>query len=183
MLNDALTRIVKYAAMPHVKWNSPPYARSAFHMAKPYFTLRRSISLAEGEFRWKKHFFRSAFFWWGMVDSDHRSQWQQIYSLPPLAAREIPHMVSPLSGLIWSWWSESNQQPADYKSAALPLSHTSELFFCERFRFRNGNIISQENVFVKPFLKNIFYFFFCWLFRSNVYKKDLIFWGVGYNIL
>ena len=25
----------------------------------------------------------------------------------------------------WSWWSESNQQPADYKSAALPLSHTS----------------------------------------------------------
>ena len=33
-----------------------------------------------------------AFFWWGMVDSDHRSQWQQIYSLPPLAAREIPHI-------------------------------------------------------------------------------------------
>ena len=31
-------------------------------------------------------------FWWGMVDSDHRSQWQQIYSLPPLAAREIPHI-------------------------------------------------------------------------------------------
>ena len=27
----------------------------------------------------------------------------------------------------WSWWRESNPQPADYKSAALPLSHTSEL--------------------------------------------------------
>ena len=27
-----------------------------------------------------------------MVDSDHRSQWQQIYSLPPLAAREIPQI-------------------------------------------------------------------------------------------
>ena len=26
---------------------------------------------------------------------------------------------------IWSWWTESNHQPADYKSAALPLSHTS----------------------------------------------------------
>ena len=26
----------------------------------------------------------------------------------------------------WSWWRESNPQPADYKSAALPLSHTSE---------------------------------------------------------
>ena len=25
----------------------------------------------------------------------------------------------------WSWWRESNPQPADYKSAALPLSHTS----------------------------------------------------------
>ena len=30
--------------------------------------------------------------WWGMVDSNHRSQRQQIYSLPPLATREIPHM-------------------------------------------------------------------------------------------
>ena len=27
---------------------------------------------------------------------------------------------------IWSWWRESNPQPADYKSAALPLSHTSK---------------------------------------------------------
>ena len=27
----------------------------------------------------------------------------------------------------WSWWSESNQQPIDYKSIALPLSHTSIL--------------------------------------------------------
>ena len=28
---------------------------------------------------------------------------------------------------IWSWWRESNPQPADYKSAALPLSHASKL--------------------------------------------------------
>ena len=32
------------------------------------------------------------------------------------------------SKLFWSWWRESNPQPADYKSAALPLSHTSILF-------------------------------------------------------
>ena len=32
------------------------------------------------------------FFWWGKVDSDHRSQRQQIYSLPPLATREFPHI-------------------------------------------------------------------------------------------
>ena len=29
---------------------------------------------------------------------------------------------------IWSWWTESNHQPADYKSAALPLSHTSNFY-------------------------------------------------------
>ena len=27
----------------------------------------------------------------------------------------------------WSWRRESNPQPADYKSAALPLSHASKL--------------------------------------------------------
>ena len=29
--------------------------------------------------------------------------------------------------IIWSWRRESNPQPADYKSAALPLSHASKL--------------------------------------------------------
>ena len=37
---------------------------------------------------------------------------QQIYSLPPLTARE------PLQ--TWSWREESNPRPTDYKSAALP---------------------------------------------------------------
>ena len=32
--------------------------------------------------------------WWGMVDSNHRRQRQQIYSLSPLATREIPHNIS-----------------------------------------------------------------------------------------
>ena len=63
---------------------------------------------------------RYCFFWWEEVDSNHRRRCQQIYSLLPLATRESSHA--------WSWWSESNQQPADYKSAALPLSHTSEVF-------------------------------------------------------
>ena len=31
-------------------------------------------------------------FWWERVDSNHRSQRQQIYSLPPLATRELSHM-------------------------------------------------------------------------------------------
>ena len=30
--------------------------------------------------------------WWGKMDSNHRSQRQQIYSLPPLATREHSHI-------------------------------------------------------------------------------------------
>ena len=60
--------------------------RSRHHWAKPTSFAARQTSLK------KALAIASAFFWWGMVDSDHRSQWQQIYSLPPLAAREIPHM-------------------------------------------------------------------------------------------
>ena len=33
-----------------------------------------------------------SFFWWERVDSDHRSETQQIYSLPPLATRELLHI-------------------------------------------------------------------------------------------
>ena len=31
--------------------------------------------------------------WWGKVDSNHRSDKQQIYSLSPLATREFPQLV------------------------------------------------------------------------------------------
>ena len=55
-------------------------------------------------------------FWWEKVDSNHRSMTQQIYSLPPLATREF----SPIQFTWWSWWTDSNPRPADYKSAALP---------------------------------------------------------------
>ena len=30
--------------------------------------------------------------WWRRVDSNHRSETQQIYSLPPLATRELVHI-------------------------------------------------------------------------------------------
>ena len=33
-----------------------------------------------------------AFCWWGRTDSNHRSETQQIYSLSPLATRELPHI-------------------------------------------------------------------------------------------
>ena len=41
----------------------------------------------------------------------------------------LPNRVFSFKGSIfaWSWRRESNPQPADYKSAALPLSHASKL--------------------------------------------------------
>ena len=33
-------------------------------------------------------------FWWGRTDSNHRSDTQQIYSLSPLATRELPQRLS-----------------------------------------------------------------------------------------
>ena len=33
-----------------------------------------------------------SFFWWERTDSNHRSESQQIYSLPPLATRELSHI-------------------------------------------------------------------------------------------
>ena len=76
--------------------------------------------------------------WWREKDLNLRSLRQQIYSLPPLAAREPLHIYrnpktmlhlnpgeSSCHNLFWSWRRESNPQPADYKSAALPLSHAS----------------------------------------------------------
>ena len=38
------------------------------------------------------------------------------------------HIIDLYSFLKWSWRRESNPQPADYKSAALPLSHASILY-------------------------------------------------------
>ena len=31
--------------------------------------------------------------WWWRMDSNHRSETQQIYSLPPLATRELHHIL------------------------------------------------------------------------------------------
>ena len=46
---------------------------------------------------------------------------QQIYSLPHLTALELSHIRFSLRlEKNWSWWTDSNPRPADYKSAALP---------------------------------------------------------------
>ena len=40
------------------------------------------------------------FFWWGRTDSNHRSETQQIYSLSPLATRELPRIRLCLKDLV-----------------------------------------------------------------------------------
>ena len=54
---------------------------------------------------------------------------------------------------IWSWWTESNHQPADYKSAALPLSHTSIFSWLSVAYLGDFDIIPQQKGFVNTFLK------------------------------
>jgi hypothetical protein len=62
-----------------------------------------------------------------------RRRCQQIYSLPPLATREPLHSTNTIFKiykLFLSGWSrrwDLNPQPADYKSAALPLSYVGTL--------------------------------------------------------
>ena len=55
------------------------------------------------------------------MDSNHRSLRRQIYSLLPLATREPIHDNSKRYGGEWSRRRDLNPQPADYKSAALPI--------------------------------------------------------------
>ena len=86
---------------------------NAPHLAKMHPTTKMGCILRQKN----KNAYRiriSVLIWWKRVDSNHRSRRQQIYSLPPLAARELFHIK------LWSWWTDSNPRPADYKSAALP---------------------------------------------------------------
>ena len=41
--------------------------------------------------------------WWGRTDSNHRSDTQQIYSLSPLATRELPHIYLARSSAFVGW--------------------------------------------------------------------------------
>ena len=53
--------------------------------------------------------------WWWEMDSNHRSQRQQIYSLPPLAARES-HQMERVKGI--------EPSRSAWKADVLPLNYT-----------------------------------------------------------
>ena len=75
-------------------------------------------------------------FWWGKVDSNHRSDKQQIYSLSPLATREFPHIhfafcVEPVDGLepptCWLQISCSTDW-------AIPATHAEREYYTTRLQ-------------------------------------------------
>ena len=69
--------------------------------------------------------------------------------------------------LNWSWWTDSNPRPADYKSAALPTELHQHILPCSVERSIN---ISQIILFVKSFFEIflIFLFFFRFLLFRNI---------------
>ena len=93
MWNNVLTHIVKYLTSFDVKWNSPLHICEANISQRRYFTWRSHISLAKGEFRWKKHLPKQVLFsglplcW----------TWTQLYFEPTALVHEFCKQNSTLS--------------------------------------------------------------------------------------
>ena len=123
-------------AKPHI------IRRSRHHWVLPNIICRRQTSFKKRTFVGRQ---KCVFCWWGMVDSDHRSQWQQIYSLPPLAAREIPHMELVIGVEPTTCWLQISC------SAIEP--HQRIFVFRHRISHATRVIIAQQSSFVNTFLK------------------------------
>ena len=69
------------AAQPAAS-DSPPDCRMwDLRIRPPFLPPQKTAILAD-----------SGYLWWGRTDSNHRSETQQIYSLSPLATRELPRI-------------------------------------------------------------------------------------------
>ena len=101
-------------------------------------------------------FWNVLLFWWKVVDSNHRSHRRQIYSLFPLATRETFHIN--FYQLDWSWWTDLNPRPADYKSAALPTELHQH--FIKSSCLSDLFSIPHAGVFVNRFVRNYCILFF-----------------------
>ena len=111
---------------------------------------------------------KCVFCWWGMVDSDHRSECTTDLQSAPFGRSGNPPYCGSRFVTLWSWWSESNQQPADYKSAALPLSHTSELFICEPYSLSQREYYITRDLICQAFFEKYFYFFSFYISQYNI---------------
>ena len=100
----------------------PLYAAGIFHICEANISHRRSFTRSRGtNFTEKGTCNRKCRFLVGEGGFEPPKPKQQIYSLPHLTALELSHIRFSLRlEKNWSWWTDSNPRPADYKSAALP---------------------------------------------------------------
>ncbi len=95
------------------KINPLSHAAGVFHIVKTIFHARRVFHKSWKDlFRWKKHLRLQVLFSGG-------GRW--IRTIESIANRFTVCPLWPLGNPPWSWWWDSNPQPADYKSAALPI--------------------------------------------------------------
>ncbi len=81
-----------FGFQPNVKLSVPPTpagtsrGEASLHAPQVHLSCRKAHLIEKPDCN------AIGFIWWGMVDSNHRRHSQQIYSLSPLATREIPHI-------------------------------------------------------------------------------------------
>ena len=100
------------------------------------------------------------FFWWGMVDLNHRRHCQQIYSLSPLATREIPQIQ----------YANLNTGGAGGRTSNPDLLITNQLLYQLSYHQHDtgSNIIANSAGFVN---KNFNYFILCLFFAISGRKR------------
>jgi hypothetical protein len=92
---------------------------------------------------------------------------RQIYSLFPLATRESLQVKISRFCNSWSWRWDSNPQPADYKSAALPIElRQRKLSLYTTLAAESSVSAKNRIIFIKHFrfTVNIFLFYFATIF-------------------
>lgn len=100
---------------------SPSHLRSKYHSTESRISLRSNITRRKANITEKAIAKSNCFFMVGEGGFEPPKPKQQIYSLPHLTALELSHIRFSLRlEKNWSWWTDSNPRPADYKSAALP---------------------------------------------------------------
>ena len=112
--------------------------------------------------------FRPAAVWWGKMDSNHRSQWQQIYSLPPLAAREFPHMK--LWSAIRKFGAGEGSRTPNLLITNQLLCHWATPAFRSRQRVRVYHTDRRMSI--------LFFAFFIFLFRAKTYCAERYFYTI-----
>ena len=131
-----------YTTAFHLKMKKSGFRTVTKLSESPYFTFICPIFALKAKKNVFCHGRQKTFFRWGKVDSNHRSQWQQIYSLPPLAAREFPLelVIGVEPTTCWLQISCSAIEPHQHSPISPVITGHSI-------------IVSRRNTFVNPFFR------------------------------